>query len=41
MRRKPTTREASDKAGNGLALIISIYRHYKTTNVNDVNELKG
>ncbi len=56
IRRKPTTRGASDKVGKGLracrnsaaaeaavglALIIAIYRHYKTTNVNDVNELKG
>ncbi|MBI5773380.1 MAG: NADH-quinone oxidoreductase subunit NuoK [Verrucomicrobia bacterium] len=32
---------AAAEAAVGLALIISIYRHYKTTNVNDVNELKG
>jgi NADH:ubiquinone oxidoreductase subunit K len=25
----------------GLALIIAIYRHYKTTNVDEVNALKG
>ncbi len=32
---------AAAEAAVGLALIISIYRHYKTTNVNDVNDLKG
>ena len=32
---------AAAEAAVGLALIISIYRHYQTTNVNDVNELKG
>jgi NADH-quinone oxidoreductase subunit K len=32
---------AAAEAAVGLALIISIYRHYKTTNVNDVNELRG
>ena len=32
---------AAAEAAVGLALIISIYRHYKTTNVNDVNALKG
>ena len=32
---------AAAEAAVGLALIISIYRHYKTTNVDDVNELKG
>jgi NADH:ubiquinone oxidoreductase subunit K len=25
----------------GLALIIAIYRHYKTANVDEVNTLKG
>ena len=25
----------------GLALVISIYRHYKTTNVDELNSLKG
>jgi NADH:ubiquinone oxidoreductase subunit K len=32
---------AAAEAAVGLALIIAIYRHYKTINVNDVNELKG
>ena len=32
---------AAAEAAVGLALIISIYRHCKTTNVIDVNELKG
>ena len=32
---------AAAEAAVGLALIIAIYRHHKTTNVNDVNELKG
>jgi NADH:ubiquinone oxidoreductase subunit K len=41
IRRKPITRGAGDKVGNGLALIIAIYRHKRTTNVNEVNELKG
>src|SRR5256885_11324905 len=32
---------AAAGAAVGLALIIAIYRHYKTTNVDEVNELKG
>jgi NADH-quinone oxidoreductase subunit K len=32
---------AAAEAAVGLALIISIYRHYKTTNVDDVGEMKG
>jgi NADH-quinone oxidoreductase subunit K len=32
---------AAAEAAVGLALIIAIYRHHKTTNVNDVNQLKG
>src|SRR5437660_12214412 len=32
---------AAAEAAVGLALIIAIYRHYKTTNVDEVNELKG
>jgi len=32
---------AAAEAAVGLALIIAIYRHYKTTNVNAVNALKG
>jgi hypothetical protein len=29
------------EAAVGLALIIAIYRHYMTTNVDEVNSLKG
>jgi len=29
------------ETAGGLALIIEIYRHYKTTNVDEVNSLKG
>ena len=32
---------AAAEAAVGLALIIAIYRHYKTANVDDVNSLKG
>ena len=32
---------AAAEAAVGLALIISIYRHYKTTNVDEMNTLKG
>ena len=32
---------AAAEAAVGLALIISIYRHYKTLNVDDINSLKG
>jgi NADH:ubiquinone oxidoreductase subunit K len=32
---------AAAEAAVGLALIIAIYRHYKTTNVDEVNALKG
>jgi len=32
---------AAAEAAVGLALIIAIYRHFKTTNVNEVNELRG
>ena len=32
---------AAAEAAVGLALIISIYRHYKTTNVDRVDSLKG
>ena len=31
----------SAEAAVGLALIIAIYRHYQTTNVDEVNSLKG
>lgn len=32
---------AAAEAAVGLALIIAIYRHYRTTNVDQVNRLKG
>ena len=32
---------AAAEAAVGLALIISIYRHYKTTNVDQISSLKG
>ena len=32
---------AAAEAAVGLALIIAIYRHYKTTNVDEMNTLKG
>lgn len=32
---------AAAEAAVGLALIISVYRHFKSTNVEDLNELKG
>src|SRR5438477_4878658 len=32
---------AAAEAAVGLALIIAIYRHYKSANVDDVNSLKG
>ena len=32
---------AAAEAAVGLALIISIYRHYKTSNVDQINSLKG
>ena len=32
---------AAAESAVGMALIISIYRHYKTTNVDEVNSLKG
>jgi NADH:ubiquinone oxidoreductase subunit K len=32
---------AAAEAAVGLALIISIYRHYKTTNVQKIDRLKG
>ena len=32
---------AAAEAAVGLALIIAIYRHYRTTNVDEVNTLKG
>jgi NADH:ubiquinone oxidoreductase subunit K len=32
---------AAAEAAVGLALIIAIYRHYRTANVDEVNQLKG
>ena len=32
---------AAAEAAVGLALIIAIYRHYKTTDVEQINQLKG
>lgn len=32
---------AAAEASVGLALIIAVYRHYKTTNVDEMNSLKG
>ena len=32
---------AAAEAAVGLALIISIYRHYKTTNVDQIGSMKG
>jgi len=32
---------AAAEAAGGLALIISIYRHYKTTNVDQIDSMKG
>ena len=32
---------AAAEAAVGLALIIAIYRHYKTTNLDQVNSMKG
>jgi NADH-quinone oxidoreductase subunit K len=29
------------EAAVGLALVIAVYRHYRTTNVDQLNELKG
>jgi NADH:ubiquinone oxidoreductase subunit K len=32
---------AAAEAAVGLALIISVYRHYRTTNVDQLNQIKG
>ena len=32
---------AAAEAAVGLALIISIYRHYRTANVDEINSMKG
>ncbi len=32
---------AAAEAAVGLALVIAVYRHYRTTNVDHLNQLKG
>lgn len=32
---------AAAEAAVGLALVIAVYRHYRSTNVNEVDQLKG
>ncbi len=32
---------AAAEAAVGLALVISVYRHYRTTNIDQLNQLKG
>jgi len=32
---------AAAEAAVGLALVIAVYRHYRTTNVDQLNQLKG
>lgn len=32
---------AAAEAAVGLALVIVVYRHYKTTNLDQINEMKG
>ncbi|MEO8043773.1 MAG: NADH-quinone oxidoreductase subunit NuoK [Spartobacteria bacterium] len=32
---------AAAEAAVGLALVIAVYRHYRTTNVDQISELKG
>ena len=32
---------AAAEAAVGLALIIAIYRHYRTVNLDEINKLKG
>lgn len=32
---------AAAEAAVGLALVIAVYRHYRTTNVDDIDQLKG
>jgi NADH:ubiquinone oxidoreductase subunit K len=32
---------AAAEAAVGLALVIAVYRHYRTTNVDQIDELKG
>jgi len=32
---------AAAEAAVGLALVIAVYRHYRTTNVDELNQLKG
>ena len=33
--------DAAAEAAVGLALVIAVYRHYRTTNVDHLNQLKG
>lgn len=35
------SKEAAAEAAAGLALIIAIYRRYKTTNLDQVDSMKG
>ncbi|HNQ74772.1 MAG TPA: NADH-quinone oxidoreductase subunit NuoK [Verrucomicrobiota bacterium] len=32
---------AAAEAAVGLALVIAVYRHYRTTNMDEINELQG
>jgi NADH:ubiquinone oxidoreductase subunit K len=32
---------AAAEAAVGLALVIAVYRHYRTTNIDEIDELKG
>nr|MBA2270541.1 NADH-quinone oxidoreductase subunit K [Chthoniobacterales bacterium] len=32
---------AAAEAAVGLALVIAVYRHYRTTNVDELNSMKG
>ncbi len=32
---------AAAEAAVGLALVIAVYRHYHTTNIDEINQLKG
>ena len=41
MRTSPVIVIAAAEAAVGLALIIAIYRHYKTTNLDRVDSMKG
>ena len=41
MRAEPVIAIAAAEAAVGLALIIAIYRHYWTTNLDQVESMKG